>query len=294
MSVVEAMHQLLRLGGAAPAFRRVRCGRLRLHLLEQGAGEPLLLLHGGGGGGANWYRIMGRLAERHRVLAPDLPGFGLSDDVAPETPLGSQAARLLVALLDELSIPRVSVLGTSFGGLAALRMAQHFPGRVSRLVLLDSAGLGAGVPVAVRAAVLPLLGPLALRPSERGTRWLLRSLLTSSPLEPPHEDALVRYLHAVAQAHRAAALPALRAFLGWRGQRERCTPADLGAVAAPTLLLWGSRDRFFSVEQARARLPEFPRAALSVIEGVGHSPNWEAPLAVVERVRRFLAADNDC
>lgn len=294
MEVVEAMHQLLRLGGATPTARTVRSGAARLHVLEQGSGPPLLLLHGGGGGGANWYRVLPSLAAEFRVLAPDLPGFGLSEDVAPAPPLGRQAAGILVELLDALEIPRVSVLGTSFGGLAALRLAQHFPGRVDRLVLLDSAGLTTGVPALVRLAALPVIGGAALRPSEAGMRWLLRSLLTSSPLAPGHETALVQYLLAVARAHRATASPALRAFCGWRGQRERCEAGDLGSIRAPTLVLWGERDRFFPVEQVRRAMAAFPGATLTVIEGVGHSPNWEAPHEVVEKVRRFLAADHGC
>ena len=125
-------------------------------------------------------------------------------------------------------------------------------------------------------------------------RWLLRSLLTGSPLEPGHETALVQYLLAGARAHHAAALPALRAFCDWRGQRERCDAGELSAVQAPTLVLWGERDRFFPLEQARRAVAGFAGATLSVIEGVGHSPNWEAPNEVVERVRRFLAADHGC
>lgn len=287
------MQRLLDLGGAAPQRRLVRCGTIRLHVLEQGSGSPLLLLHGGGGGGANWYRLIAPLARDHRVIAPDLPGFGLSDDVPPAPPLGNQAALILDRLLEALGLTRISVLGTSFGGLAALRLAQHFPGRVRRLLLMSSAGLGASVPLPVRLAVLPWIGRFALAPSEPGTRWLLRRLLTSSPLEPEHEDALVAYLYASAAAHRQQLLPSLRAFVGPRGQREWCARTELGAIAAPTLLLWGARDRFFPVADAQRSAGSFARAELAVVEGAGHSPNWEAPLEVLYRIRRFLSADHE-
>lgn len=287
------MQRLLALGGAAPRRRLIRCGPVRLHVLEQGSGSPLLLLHGGGGGGANWYRLIAPLARDYHVIAPDLPGFGLSDDVVPEPPLGAQAARILEALLGALGLTRISVLGTSFGGLAALRLAQHFPGRVRRLMLMSSAGLGASMPLPVRLAVLPWIGRFALAPSERGTRWLLRRLLTSSPLERAHEDALVAYLYASAAAHRQQQLASLRAFAGGRGQREWCEAAELGALATPTLLLWGARDRFFPVAHARRSLRGFARAELVVVEGAGHSPNWEAPLEVLDNIRRFLSADHE-
>ena len=283
------MDRLLELGGAVPHRRFIDCGGVRVHVLEQGAGPALLLLHGGGGGAANWYRLLPHLTA-HRVIAPDLPGFGLSDDVEPRAPLGRQAAEIAVALLDALDVPRVSVLGTSFGGLAALRLAQHFPGRVDRLVLVDSAGLGAAVPRRVRAAALPLVRRWALRSSPEGTRWLLRSLLTSAPLEPAHEEALVRYLHASAAAHADVVPRALLAFLGGAGQRERCSRGELGSVRAPTLVVWGECDRFFPLAQARASVPCFRNARLEVLPHVGHSPNWEVPLELIDRIRPFLAA----
>lgn len=284
------MDRLLALGGAEPRRRFVICAGVRVHVLEQGTGPALLLLHGGGGGAANWYRLLPHLARHARVIAPDLPGFGLSDDVAPRTPLGRQAAELAVALLDALAVPRVSVLGTSFGGLAALRLAQHFPERVDRLVLLDSAGLGVAVPRRVRAAALPLIRRWALRSSPGGTRWLLRSLLTSTPLEPVHAEALVSYLHASAAAHADVVPRALLAFLGGAGQRERCSREELGSVQASTLVVWGECDRFFPVAQARASVPCFRNARLEVLPHVGHSPNWEAPQELIDRIRPFLAA----
>lgn len=290
MSIESAMNRLLALGGASPRREFITCGGVRLHVLEQGTGPALLLLHGGGGGGANWYRVLPHLARDYRVIAPDLPGFGLSDDVEPRAPLGLQAAELIADLLDELDIPRVSVLGTSFGGLAALRLAQHFPRRVHRLLLLDSAGLGAGVPLRVRVAALPLVRRWALRSSGPGTRWLLRTLLTSTPLEPDHEDALVRYLHAAGTAHADVVPRALLAFLARNGQRERCTREELAAVRAPTLLVWGERDRFFPVAHARECVACFRDARLEVLPQVGHSPNWEAPLELIDRIRPFLAA----
>ena len=83
---------------------------------------------------------------------------------------------------------------------------------------------------------------------------------------------------------------ALIAFLGSGGQRERCTREELAAVRAPTLVVWGERDRFFPVDHARQSLAHFRNARLEVLPDVGHSPNWEAPLELIDRIRPFLAA----
>src|SRR5687767_3337635 len=72
-AVTKAMQRLLELGGIEPLSRRCTVDGVTLHYLEAGSGEPLVLLHGAGGGAANWYRMMGPLAERYRVIAVDLP-----------------------------------------------------------------------------------------------------------------------------------------------------------------------------------------------------------------------------
>jgi len=286
IEVQRAMERLLALGPALADSRLVLAGGVKLHVLQGGSGRPLLLLHGGGGGGANWYRLFPGLSSSMTLIAPDLPGFGLSDDIQLRPPLGLQAARLLAGMLDVLGFPRVSVLGTSFGGLAALRLAQHFPERVDRLVLLDSAGLARGVPWLVRIGTRALLAPIALRPTEPGTRWLLLRWLTSTRLEPEHEHALVGWLTAVGRAHPHRAL---RLFAGWRGQQEVLDASELRALSVPTLVLWGERDRFFPLAQARAAAQQLAAGQLQVLAGAGHSPNWECPAAVVVQVRRFLA-----
>jgi pimeloyl-ACP methyl ester carboxylesterase len=280
------MERLLALAPAPVTSRWIVAGAHRLHLLEGGSGPPLLLLHGGGGGGANWYRLFPDLVSSTRVLAPDFPGFGLSPDAPPAPPLGLQAARQLIDLLDALQVARVSVLGTSFGGLAALRLAQHFPGRVERLVLLDSAGLARGLPWSVRIGARAALAPLTLRPTERGSLLLLRRLLTSTPLDAAHEGALVAWLAEVARAH---ARPPLQHFAGWTGQREVLGRKELARLDLPVLLLWGERDRFFPLAQARRAAKCLAAGQLQVLAGAGHSPNWECPAAVLVQLRRFLA-----
>lgn len=286
IEVQQAMDRLLSLTSTPVDRRWVAAGDAAVHLLAAGSGLPLLLLHGGGGGAANWYRVLDGLAPSFHLFAPDLPGFGLTADIILRPPLGVQAAHVLRDLLDALELPRISVLGTSFGGLAGLRLAQHFPERVDRLVLLDSAGLARGVPWPVRLGTWPPVARLALRPSQSGGRWVLRRWLTSTRLEPDHERALVDWLVAVGRAHTNEALAL---FAGWRGQREVLDPAELQALRLPVLVLWGERDRFFPLAQAAAAVGHLPAGRLQVIPGAGHSPNWECPAEVVVAVRRFLA-----
>ena len=117
--VERAMDRLLSAAGlsrsstAAPGAVRVRSvwsdqAGVRIHHLEAGSGSPVVLLHGGTGGGANWFRMIGPLSDRFRVLAPDLPGFGLSDPIDVVTPLPDPRRQLG---------PRVLLVAVGFGTL---------------------------------------------------------------------------------------------------------------------------------------------------------------------------------
>ncbi|MBI4409667.1 MAG: alpha/beta fold hydrolase [Gemmatimonadetes bacterium] len=284
--VAAAMRRLLALGGVEAKSRFAYVAGARLHYLEAGAGEPLVLLQGASGGAANWYRVLGPLAAHFRVLALDLPGFGLSDPLNVEAPLGAGGAEVVSAWLGAAAIERCALVGTSLGGLLALRLAQREPGRVRRLVLLDAVGLGRELPLLVRCAGLPGLGRLLLRPTRSGTAWLFRRLLTSdrSRLDAAHQAALIDYLWSSARAGDARGMArAVRRFADPGGQREVLTDAELEALRVPVLVVWGERDRFVPLAHALRAAARIPGAELRILAGVGHSPNWEAPEA-------FLAA----
>src|SRR3954447_1344927 len=115
---------------------------LQMRLVIGGPGNggvPLPYPHGAGGLGA-WLPALGRLAGTRTVLRPDHPGFnGSEDDPSITSPTGLAARHL--ALLDELAVERVDLVGTSLGGWVAAELALAAPERVRRLVLVDAAGL---------------------------------------------------------------------------------------------------------------------------------------------------------
>src|SRR5688572_26558203 len=119
-----AMTELLELGGAVCTSCFMDLQGRRFHFLESGDGPPLLLLHGAGGGAANWYRLIPALSQTHRVIAVDLPGYGFSEAIEPARALGRQVAALVAEWIGQLGLRQVSVIGTSFGGLVALRLAE--------------------------------------------------------------------------------------------------------------------------------------------------------------------------
>lgn len=120
----------------SPMSQQIRTARLSLHCLEMGTGEPLLLIHGWPQTSHCWHKVMPALAEKYRVIAPDLRGFGESDKTG--LPLSrAQLAADIVALLDALGIDQTNIAGHDWGGMVAFKLALDFPERVNKLCLID-------------------------------------------------------------------------------------------------------------------------------------------------------------
>src|SRR5690606_793883 len=117
-------------------------GEYAVHWLEAGAGDApvLVLLHGLSGSGRWWARNVPGLAEHHRVMIPDLVGYGRTPLVGRVPPL-ARMADLLAGWLDALGLERVDVAGHSMGGQVAIHFAARHTTRLRRLVLVDAAGV---------------------------------------------------------------------------------------------------------------------------------------------------------
>ena len=286
--LAAAMRRLLETGGArCESHTALQHGR-RLHYLSAGSGETLLLLHGAGGGAANWYRLITPLAERYRVLAPDLPGFGFSDPIDPRAPLGRQVAELIADWLNSIDVHHVHVAGTSFGGLVALRLAERFDAR--RIVITNAVGLSQELPLLLRLATLPGLARVVVAPTRRGTRALLRNVLTSARLPTEDERALTDYLYWSARSNDAAVMArAFTRFAGISGQRDVVTADQLRRVADRLLVVWGERDAFLPVAGIEPSCTLAGCRPVRIIPGAGHSPNWEKPELLLNVIQEFLS-----
>lgn len=117
----------------------------KIFVAETGDGPPVLLLHGGGPGASgvsNYTRNIAELAKEYRVIVPDLPGYGRSTKgVDGADPFGHLAAGIH-GLLDELGLDQAHLVGNSYGGACALRLALDTPDRIDRMVLMGPGGIG--------------------------------------------------------------------------------------------------------------------------------------------------------
>ena len=272
--------------GATFTSRFAEAGGARLRYLEGGQGAPLVLAHGRGGAATTWLPQLPALARHHRVIAVDLPGFGLSSPppVKPSTP--EQALAFFVepveALLVQLALGPAAYVGHSLGALVGVELALRGKVPLERLVLIGP--MGAGPSMTLLSRLFFRAGP------ERLARWLGRSgyarLMPGLPSTPMNErlNALdYELLTASARAEAAAAFDALCPLRGPRLHRQ----ARLGEVKVPTFLLWGERDEVFPVADARDAASRLPDATLRT-PPLGHTPHLEAPDMVLPLLLEFL------
>jgi pimeloyl-ACP methyl ester carboxylesterase len=260
--------------------------------LTAGTGPPLVLLHGAGDNALDWKWVLPALARTHRVYAPDLPG---SPDSARPAADYSPAffERFVANLLDALGIEGAVVAGNSLGGLVALRLALSEPARVKALVLVDSAGLGRAVNPAFTSVNVPGLGeaamPLWRTPIGAHQRaWGRTALLFAySPGSVPREWLAEQRRLALSPGYLEAHLTALRAQVGFRGQREVLVDR-LSLLKMPTLVVWGERDRVFPESQAREAAARLQEGSLVLIPDCGHMPHVECPDHFMVALDEFL------
>ncbi len=253
-----------------------------LHIVERGAGEPLVLIHGLGASVFTFRRNLDRLAERLRVIAVDLAGFGGSSRRVRDYSLTAHARRL-VELMDALGVERAHVLGHSMGGAVALRLASGWPQRVMRLVLVAPAPPDLMRRGAVITALLQPLFPLfgLLYHSRRFRTRTLRSAFH----DPAHmtDEVLNGYWGPSRVRGHLAALARLMA------DRRKDPSLDLATVTAPTLLLWGASDTWLRPNQGERLASRLQDARLVVVPEAGHLLPEERPDAFCALVEAFLA-----
>lgn len=263
--------------GIALEPRTIDAGGVQTSYLEAGAGEPVVMLHGSGPGVsamANWQHNIGALAQRFRVLAPDIVGFGATqrpDDVVYSLRTWTDQ---IWAFLDALGIEKTAIVGNSLGGRIALQMATDCPDRITKMVLMGAPGVGMTLTDGLTAL-------RAYEPSHDAMRDLLRNYFAVDPAMITDELVAIRYEASIADGAYAA----YRAmFFDPRhtGSQLGITEDEVRAIATPALLVHGREDRVVPMQVSVTMLGLLPNADLHVFSACGH---WTQ----IERADEFSA-----
>jgi len=262
-----------------PKGKFVEVDGIRLHYVEHGEGEPLVLLHGNGitAGDFEASGLLGRAAERYRVIAFDRPGFGYSERPRSTIWTPEAQARLLHKALAQIGIDKPVVLGHSWGTLVALSMALQFPDDVRGLVLLS----GYYYP-SVRLDVtmlsppaIPILGDLlryTVSPILARLIWPLASKRIFSPAAVPErfKELPVWMMLRPSQLRASAAESALMIPSALKLYKR------YPELTMPVQILAGEDDKLISPKHNSVRLEDaLPDSTVKLEEGQGHMVHYE-------------------
>jgi pimeloyl-ACP methyl ester carboxylesterase len=266
--------------------RDVTARGVRMRVVEAGSGPPLILIHDVLVSHLEFESVIGRLATRYRVLAPDLPGFGESEKPAP-TRYGygiESFSEAIVDMIAALELGRVSIVGHSLGGATAITLAAEHPELLERLVLVDAMSYPFRLDARSRIPMLPVVGGFVFK--QMFGRGMFRRHFRDNVFSPgfalPAERVDRYYDQFNSPAGRESAHAVLLAVRDTRPVVARIT-----RVTAPTLVIWGRHDRMFPPSFGQRLAREIPGARLDVLD-CGHSPNEERPDDFVRCVSRFL------
>jgi len=259
--------------------KRQNAGGVEIRYFEDGSGPDLVLLHGMFGDYLDWEPVLGRLAERFHVVAPDLPGFGES-----EKPDVAYSGEFFVEMLDEffaaLGLKEIVLGGNSFGGQIAMLYALRHAEKVSQLVLVDSGGFRE-VPEGERAmartilsrenllkmpaAMIPLIfSKVFVKESGEKERYLAKQTAKLKAGDyAEYVRALVRSIDLSMATNLLEELPKIK---------------------CPVLLISGKEDSVVPPEQAEEAARRLPQAILIMMEKCGHMPQMEEPEEFARRV----------
>ena len=280
-----------RYGNAANGSRYIELDGFNLHYRDEGSRDKpaLVLIHGVVASLHTWDDWLPAFAADYRVIRFDVPGFGLTGPARDGVYSAERMIKVFGLLLDYLGVNKASIVGNSLGGYIAWNFALAQPQRVEKLVLIDPAGYHMHkVPWMIAAAALP--GATVAMPL-----WMPRALIAQGIKEVYGEPARIkpgvvdRYNDLTRRpGNRRAMMDIFRVLLKVNKEELYGTAARVAQIQAPTLLLWGERDRWISPKHVPLWQRDLPGIQVKTYPGVGHIPMEEIPQQSAADALRFL------
>lgn len=236
-----------------------------------GEGEAAVFLHGWGANRSLYDNIIASVEKKYKVIAPDFPGFGGSDEPKEAWDVGAYAD-FVIELLQKLDVKKAVLVGHSFGGRVIFKLfeKENLPFEIDKVILIDSAG------------VKPK--KTAKQKIKQRMYKISKLVLTAKPVRKLFPDAMENLRKKNGSADYNAASPMMRRCLVL-AVNEDLTHV-FPRVYAPTLLIWGDRDDATPISDARLMEEKIPDCGLVICEGAGHYSFLQQP----EKCRRVICS----
>lgn len=257
-----------------------------------GSGSPVVLLHGFPETGKMWDKVAAALSAEHRVLVPDLPGYGRS--ARPTSYDSATLANTIAAFMDAVDAPKATVVGHDWGGGVAFRLALDHPDKVERLAVINSPFRKLDLRRGWHMLFFNLPGIPEVVLTASGDRWVDLILRAGAANKEAFDaDAIAEYHKAYRSLERKRS-----AFAYYRTVTRRIIAGKLpgrarpsgrrGSIDMPTLVIWGEKDPALPLWLAEAILKDIPQAKLVTIPDAGHFVPEERPERVAELLKEFI------
>lgn len=259
----------------------------KMHYLEMGEGDPLILIHGGGVWLYSFRHNIRDLSCFFRVYALDMPGHGYTVPLKDTVSYGLEtAAESLLEFMDMKGIERASLLGHSWGGGWALRFASRYPKRVERLILIDSSGFNVPDVLEWELMKYPVIGEFLIKFITVG---IVKNRLKRSFF---HRDMVSRsmaeevYLPLTFPHNQKAQLQVSR------NQDWSLTERSMPEIPHPSLVIWGDHDNYLNSELLHRFHGHLPNSRTFLFRQCGHSPHEEYPQEINALITAYLKQES--
>ena len=249
-----------------------------LHEGKTNSNKTLILLHGIGASAERWSRVIPTLSRYYRIIIPDIIGFGYSDKPAVEYTMDFFIDGFFKVFLDNLSIPKANIIGSSFGGHVATEFAIRFNHMVEKLILVSPAGMMKTSTPTLDRYIMAALYPVYEHVYEAFSEMAYDSH------NAVNEEIVMDFVNRMRLTNAKYAF--MSTVLGIRYAPK--LQGRLSRITAPTLLVWGDNDRMIPMQYAKEYTDEIPENKLVVIKNCGHTPYVERPITFNKIVLRFL------
>lgn len=269
----------------AETSRYVDAKGVKLHYNEVGAGPALICIHGGGPGASSWSNFSNNIeefAKHYRVILLDLPRFGKSAKIAIEGPQLTVMAGILRDFLDVMGIDRTCIVGNSYGGQVAIKLAIDFPERVANLAVIGSAPVLHSI-----FSPMPVEGVKLIGNYYRGEGGPTLEKMRQIMKIMVFDQSLVTEDMVKARFEASIDPETVTVNMGPSLMRQDLT-AEFSKVKAPTLVMWGMDDRAGALDIGLLMVRAFQKAEMHIFSRCGHWAQVEHTRAFNELVLSFF------
>jgi len=265
---------------------------LKINYYEAGQGPPILLLHGFAACAYTWRYLIPPLAADHRVITMDLKGFGLSDKPADGHYAVADQAEVVADFIRRQDLNDLVIMGHSMGGgvtlMTYLKMQQEDPGRLKKLVLIDSAGYPQKLPWFIRMAKVPGLNTMLsklLSPRFAAALVLKKCYYKKDAVT---EEQIDTYAYYGSLPGAVAAVSQTAKQIVPKDQDIEALIAQYQTITVLVLVIWGAEDEVVPLKVGKNFERDIPGAKLVILPRCGHIPLEEEPQATRQAIMDFL------